>query len=651
MLNLKRAVLATATLLLAMPAIAAPGANVYGARARVSNVTISPDGGYVAMTANIPGQENDVLAISKIGGGICKLGNGGSKIRRVTWANENRLIVVAGKTGEIANDGGSDTFGEYSQSFSVSADCKDARTLNGSFMVGRTPDGQIIMTVITYNNKTSAEKNTRRKKKSNFKIDLHKVDPSTGQGALYEAGADLTGSWLVDGNGQARFRFDFDDRVGRGMVYARIGGSKDWVMVYDGRDIPDPDDEIEFIGVGARPDTAYVMTRKGGDKYGVFEFDLRSKTITRPIYQNPRVDVSGVTSGGYTGEATGVAYIEDELRIEYFDRAYAQMQADLSATFPGESVQVVSVTRDRKKYIGQVNGATNPGGAYYFVDQASGEIADVGKRFPGLTPRDVSPVKYFSYQARDGLSIPAYVTIPNGSSGRSMPLVVMPHGGPEARDDGGYDAWSQFLASRGYVVLQPQFRGSEGFGKAFRNAGRKQWGLKTQDDITDGVKHLISTGVADPKRVCIVGWSYGGYATLAGLAFTPDMYRCGVAGAPVSDIPEMLDWVTKRLGRNMRDDDYWPKVIGHPRRDYDKLVAASPARNASKIIVPLLLVHGRDDTTVPIAQSHIMVDAMKKAGRPAEFVEIAGDDHYLSSNSTGIQFLGQLERFLGAHLK
>jgi dipeptidyl aminopeptidase/acylaminoacyl peptidase len=249
------------------------------------------------------------------------------------------------------------------------------------------------------------------------------------------------------------------------------------------------------------------------------------------------------------------------------------------------------------------------------------------------------------------LTIPAYVTLPHGSSGKNLPLIVMPHGGPEARDVGGYDSWSQFLASRGYAVLQPQFRGSDGFGKTFRNAGRFQWGLASQNDITDGVKHLISTGVADANRVCIVGWSYGGYATLAGMTFSPELYKCGVAGAGVSDLPEMLAWVRKRMGRDMRDDDYWPRVMGHPIRDHDKLAATSPARFADKVRAPILLIHGKDDSTVPIVQSEIMAKALAQSNKQSQFIVISGDDHYLSKSSTGIEFFSNLESFLGQHLK
>jgi dipeptidyl aminopeptidase/acylaminoacyl peptidase len=354
--------------------------------------------------------------------------------------------------------------------------------------------------------------------------------------------------------------------------------------------------------------------------------------------------------GNYTGDVIGVVYGEGQGAIEYFDRTYAQMQADLHATFPGESVSITSVSKDRKRFIANVEGATNPGGAYYFIE--GGEISLVGKEHPGLSPQDIGPVKFFTYAARDGLAIPAYLTLPNGSSGKGLPLVVMPHGGPEARDYGGFDGWAQFLASRGYAVLQPQFRGSDGFGKAFRDAGRKKWGLEMQNDITDGVKHLIANGTADGNRVAIVGWSYGGYATLAGLAFTPELYRAGVAGAPVSDLPTFYDWIQSRAGgRWFRSEDHVAQMLGNKFQDAKRLEQTSPARHADKFRAPVLLVHPDQDRTVPPEQSQIMADALKRAGKPGELMKIGGDDHYLSSPTTGREFLSRIEAFLALHMK
>ena len=632
------------------PATAKPGAAEYGAHAMISRLTISPDGKHVAMIASY--HDDDIVTISKIGGGICKLGSGGSKVRGVFWANDTRLIVEVSVSGEIPNDGGQNTFGEYGQAYSVDTNCSDTKKMNGNEVIGRLPDGDVLMEVYSYNNSTQQQAALRRWTKSIIKVTVHKVNPSTGKGPRYEDGGDFTYGWIADGQGRVRFRFDGDPGTNKTKVYARIGESKEWVPIFDGRDVEDVEQSyLQVVGVGSRPDTAYVRTRNGGDRYGIYEFDLRTRSITRPIFLHPTVDVDGLVKAGYTGEATGVEYVDQQPKIEYFDRTYAQMQADLEATFPGEQVRVTSVSRNRKQYIAYVEGATNPGGVYHYVNTESGEIAEVGKRYPGLSSQDISKVSYINYAARDGLSIPAYVTMPNGTSGRNLPLVVMPHGGPEARDVGGYDSWAQFLSSRGYVVLQPQFRGSDGFGKAFRNAGRFQWGQASQNDISDGVKHLISTGVADGNRVCIVGWSYGGYATLAGMTFSPELYKCGVAGAAVSDLPEMLAWVRKRLGRDMRADDYWPRVIGHPIRDHDKLAATSPARNASKVRAPILLIHGKDDSTVPIEQSEIMVKALAAANKQSQYIVISGDDHYLSKSKTGIEFFSNLESFLGQHLR
>ena len=446
-------------------------------------------------------------------------------------------------------------------------------------------------------------------------------------------------------------RFDVDMSYGRILAFARIGNSNDWVQVYDQRNEKDIENSFVFIGIGARPDTAYVLTRNFGPRYGIYEFDFKSKSISRPLYTRTDADVVGFSYGAYGRVPTGVIYAGEDTTVEYFDKDFAKYAADLRETFPGESRFINSVTKDKSIFIAYVEGKTNPGGVYYYVDSAKGELFELGKRYPLLTPQDIGPVKFYKYSARDGLQIPAYLTLPYGSLGKNLPLVVLPHGGPESRDNDEYDSWTQFLASRGYAVLQPQFRGSDGFGLEHRNAGRRQWGLAMQNDITDGVKNMISTGVADPNRVCIVGWSYGGYAALAGLAYSPELYKCGVAGAPVSDLPVMLEWASKNAGRWFRDDDEITKMIGNLKADYERLVATSPSRNAGKFRAPLLLVHPKFDQTVPIEQSEIMSKALNEASKPHEFVVIEGDDHHLVKSSSRVEFLKHLDRFLGQHLK
>jgi dipeptidyl aminopeptidase/acylaminoacyl peptidase len=226
-------------------------------------------------------------------------------------------------------------------------------------------------------------------------------------------------------------------------------------------------------------------------------------------------------------------------------------------------------------------------------------------------------------------------------------MVVMPHGGPEERDYRGFDWWAQFVASRGFIVLQPQFRGSRGFGSAWKTAGRFKWGLEMQNDVSDGVKYLIDQGMADPKKVCIVGWSYGGYAAMAGVTLTPELYKCGIAVAGVSNLITMLGYEAIHYNMGFSSDtNYWPRVIGDPTRDAERLRATSPALHADRVTAQLLLIHGANDTTVPIEQSEQMAQAMDKAGKPYQFVRVASDDHQMRKAVSRKQMLEAMDKFL-----
>jgi len=224
--------------------------------------------------------------------------------------------------------------------------------------------------------------------------------------------------------------------------------------------------------------------------------------------------------------------------------------------------------------------------------------------------------------------------------------VVLPHGGPDARDEIGFDWWAQFLANRGYVVLQPNYRGSAGYGEKFTAAGLQQWGLKMQDDITDGAKKMIADGIADPKRVCIVGASYGGYVALAGATFTPDLYACAASVAGISDLHQLLQRERKQYGQRSDVVLFWRSRVGDLSDDADQIAATSPALHADRVKCPVLLIHGSDDTTVWIEQSKIENDALLKAGKQVQFVTLQSDDHYFTLSETRIRMLTELETFL-----
>ena len=302
---------------------------------------------------------------------------------------------------------------------------------------------------------------------------------------------------------------------------------------------------------------------------------------------------------------------------------------------------------DGQRIVVNAEGASRPP-VFHLVDFAAKRADIINEAYPKLAGIKQGTVRVFEYPARDKYALMAYLTVPADTPEKNLPVVVLPHGGPESSDGGSFDWLAQFLASRGYAVLQPQFRGSAGLGKAHADAGRRQWGLRMQDDLTDGVKKLVADGIADPKRICIVGASYGGYAALAGAAFTPDLYACAVSISGVSDLPLMIGYDTRMSMAESSSIDYWHEHIG-PATD-PQVIAKSPARSAASVRAPVLLIHGTEDTVVPIEQSRLMAHALQESGKPVELIELPGEDHWLSQSATRIRMLTELERFLAKYL-
>jgi dipeptidyl aminopeptidase/acylaminoacyl peptidase len=308
-------------------------------------------------------------------------------------------------------------------------------------------------------------------------------------------------------------------------------------------------------------------------------------------------------------------------------------------------VSLVSWSDNRRRLIVRVDSPTDVPG-YAFVDLETKKADWIGPEYE-LQTNDIAPMRAITYRAADGMELNGYLTVPRGKVEKGLPLVVLPHGGPESRDTLGFDYWSQALASRGYAVLQVNFRGSSGFGHAYHEAGYGQWGRKMQTDLSDGVRWLAAQGVIDPKRVCIVGGSYGGYAALAGATLDPEPYRCAASVNGVSDLRRMVAYSRSRGAE--WSQRYWTRFMGAEDQGDPILRDLSPAAQAAKAKIPVLLVHGRDDTVVPLEQSRVMAEALEKAGKPAELVILKGDDHWLSRGETRLQMLRAVVDFLEKH--
>jgi dipeptidyl aminopeptidase/acylaminoacyl peptidase len=342
----------------------------------------------------------------------------------------------------------------------------------------------------------------------------------------------------------------------------------------------------------------------------------------------------------------GGSYVDDAAHYVFFDPAMQKHWDAILRAFPGERVRLVSTSEDSKKIVVRVEGARD-GFVYELVDLTTFQAAPLGEVYKGIgAPHEVRRV---TYEAADGLKIPAYVTLPGGREPKALPLVVLAHGGPTARDTAEFDWWAQAYAEQGYAVLQANFRGSD-LGTDFISKGFGEWGRKMQTDLSDGVRYLAKEGIADSRRVCIVGASYGGYAALAGATLDTGVYRCAVAVSGISDIRRWLEWEAEeyRYGPKVAVR-YWDRFLGVSGPRDPVVETISPARHAAAVTIPVLLVHGRDDTVVPFEQSSLMLEALRHAGKSVELVEMKHEDHWLSRSETRRQMLETSVAFLRAH--
>ncbi len=466
-----------------------------------------------------------------------------------------------------------------------------------------------------------------------FYFDLLQVDVKTGNTRLVQAGGEDTKDWLTDGHGTVLGRVDHSNVSKTDRLFLTTGGSLTEKGRFDASG--DNDSDIEGLSEDGK---ALVRTERNGKGYlALFRRDLQTGEESE-LYSAPGYDVAYALRDEWTGRVIGAAYVAEKEEFVYFDKGRQALQRGLEQAFPGQSVGIVSSDTSANTLIVKLD-STTMAPVYFVLNRATHDMHPVARPYPALTDIALPEMKTYDYAARDGLKIPAYLTLPLNKPARNLPLVVMPHGGPDARDQLGFDWWAQFLANRGYAVLQPNYRGSLGYGQDFTEAGLRQWGLKMQDDISDGVKKVIADGIADPRRVCIVGASYGGYAALAGATFSPDLYACAVSFAGVADLPLMLRTEHKDHGEDSQVSSFWATRIGSSDENWDQLVATSPARHADKVRVPVLLMHGEGDTTVRIDQSEAMASALKDAGKPVEFIRFPGEDHYLNTTDTRVRVL------------
>jgi len=474
--------------------------------------------------------------------------------------------------------------------------------------------------------------------------DLYELSISTGTLTLIKENTERFIGWVFDRADRLRLAMKSNDDGSTDLFRIDSDG---YIKIYSST-ILESFYPVNFHNNGQQ---VYMVTDVGEaydlSRLILFDINTQEEILVESDPLN-KVDFGSVSFSDITNELIATSYEDAKTRIYWKDKTYEADYLLLKKTFEGSEIGFSHSTKDEMTWLISVYSDTDPGAVYYYDRKVKEPIFQYRPR-PAMPIHDLAQMEIIEYTSSDGLCIPAYLTHPKGIPLKNLPLVVNPHGGPWARDSWGYDAYAQLLANRGYAVLQPNFRSSTGFGKKFMDAGNKEWGDKMQDDITWGVKYLIQKGIVDPKRVGIMGGSYGGYATLAGLTFTPDLYACGVSIVGPSSLLTLLQTIPPywEAGRKI-----FHERMGDPTtvEGEAQLKRQSPLFSVDNIKVPLLVVQGANDPRVKKAESDQIVVAMRDKNLAVEYICAPDEGHGFARPVNSMAFIAAAEKFLAKHL-
>jgi len=471
-------------------------------------------------------------------------------------------------------------------------------------------------------------------------FDVYRLNVETGASTMIAENPGTIDHWLTDHDGRLRVAVATDGVESTLMYRDEESEPFRAVVTTDFRDALVPlvftADNCDLI----------AASNIGRDRAALIVFDLGEARERTMLYEHPDVDVDGVEYSKRQKKIVAAHFTLDRRGYHVFDEAWGTIRRRLDQLLPNGEVAVVDKDDEEKLLIVRVT-SDRSFGAYYLYDVERDELNKLADLSPWLDEENLAVMAPVTYASRDGLTIHGYLTLPPGSNAHMLPAIVNPHGGPWARDTWGFRQDVQFLANRGYAVLQMNFRGSVGYGKAFMQASFKQWGRAMQDDISDGVAWLIEQGIADPKRVAIYGASYGGYATLAGVTFTPELYACGIDYVGVSNLFTFMETIPP-YWESFRQIMY--EMVGHPEEDAEQLRATSPVFHVDRIVAPLLVLQGRNDPRVNVAESLQIVEALRARGVDVEYIENKEEGHGFHNEENRIEVFRAIEGFLERHL-
>lgn len=593
---------------------------------------LSPSGhAIVARVAT--GGETVLMIVPLNGSPPSRLPTGDVDVLEYHWVNDDWLVLRVG--GETPWQYGGDVY--ITRVLAVKADGSESQQLLHKFKDLAQHAGDILWVANDGSPRImmTAQRGWRRTD-PNFYPEVYMVEIDKDKASLVSRAYEGVFNWAADNDGNLRMGFGYDWNGHKRRVLYRRSADSGLKEIESGATA---DDRMVTPDVFLPGDKALAWTRGEDGFYGIYEFDPISLQLGKLVHKVDGYDGAEVVLDPKGNNIIGLGNEESQGTVYWLDERMKKLNADIVKLARSNDVAIVTTNDAMDKVIFRFGTANQPGG-YFLYDAATGKASRLGYVNPKLEMGKLHVVQAIRYKARDGLDIEAILTIPTGRSA-PMPLIVLPHGGPYARDTVRYDWEAQFLADRGYVVLQPNYRGSAGYGKAFEDAGRGEWGLKMQDDLVDGITELASKGLIDKERVCIVGASYGGYAALRASQRDAEHYRCAASFAGVSDLTKTAKEDRGGFFSGTRHD--W---LVEQAPDFDSV---SPLRTPQATKIPVLLVHGKEDETVDVDQSRDMAKALRDAGKDVTYIEQPEGDHHFSREEDRLQWLKALEAFLAKH--
>jgi dipeptidyl aminopeptidase/acylaminoacyl peptidase len=585
-----------------------------------SGFQVSPDGNSISFMQPYQNRMN-VFVEPRAGGEAVRVTSETERdVAGYFWKGSNRIVYLKDFKGD--------------ENYHVVAVDADGRNL-----VDLTPFEKVRAEIVDDLYDNEDEMIVSMNKRNPEVFDVYRVDLNTRELTLIAENPGNVTGWVTDHTGRIRLALVTDG------VNSSILHRPDESTAFKTVITTNFKEQIQPLFFDFDNKLLFASSNINRDKAAIVRIDPATAKEESVIFQHPEVDVSGLVWSRKRKVYTEVQFVAWKRERKFFDAEAEALQNELERQLPGYEIDLQSGNKEENIFV-VAAWSDRTMGTRYLYEVASKKLTKLAEIAPWLPENDLTEMKPITYKARDGLTIHGYLTLPRGG-GKNLPLIVNPHGGPWARDSWGYNAEVQFLANRGYAVLQINFRGSTGYGRAFWEASFKEWGKKMQDDVTDGVKYAIAQGIADSKRVSIYGGSYGGYCTLAGLAFTPELYACGVDYVGVSNLFTFLKTIPP-YWKPMLDMFY--EMVGNPEADKTLLTEASPVLHADNIRVPLLIAQGAQDPRVNVDESDQMVAALKKHGIPVEYLVKENEGHGFHNEENRFEFYEAMEKFLKKYL-